>query len=152
MTHSEMWAWPCHVFSSTGYDWSKWACHESRQQGFTKCSWTHGLFCLLWHEREGFFPRYCSACSGISHDLPGILGILYFSFIFSHVKPRLQRAIPVTMSLPLVLQPQTPVRHLPPLISVVGDQELTVGSLCSESTHHHIHFFLARKFDFRDTC
>lgn len=102
--------------------------------------------CSAFHDLRGFFPRTSSACGGISQDLPGIPGILLFSFIFSHAKPRLQRAVPVIMSLPLVLHPQAPVRHLPPVISVVGDQELTVGSLCSESTRHHIHFLLAGKF------
>lgn len=152
MVHSGMWAWPCQVFSFTdrGDAMSEVNGTATRTGSKVLQNAFGPTACSAFHDLRGFFPRTSTACGGISQDLPGIPGILLFSFIFSHAKPRLQRAVPVIMSLPLVLHSQAPVRHLPPVISVVGDQKLTVGSLCSESTRHHIHFLLAGKFAFRD--
>lgn len=142
-----------------------WGCQECRQQGFERCRialvplivlpfvgpervWLFGAVMLLVGsltiQPEGCAPTLTShfwsnpgfPCDSCIIIWPCLIQVTEFGTS--------------NRVLAFVLQLQTPLRYFPHVISVVGCQVLTAGSLCSKRTCHHMHFLLAGNFVFRD--
>lgn len=161
MSSSEPSAWPRHP-----QGWWGEACTGTTMRAGSevwrraKRLWSPWLWCPMWDVRGFDFSEpqclwWVSSWSNlkavpppqlISHfwDNPGILG---FSFII--IWPPLIQVTQCNTSR-CVLASCTSAADAPPVISAVGYQASTVGSLCGKSTRHHTHFLLAGNFAFRD--